>query len=82
MGKLLLNCLEHAFAGLDKGSVLLQLTDEGDQVVIEVIDDGVGLAARRGRAAQQPGPDHRAHLGGGRLERPVHHGVRVIWVCV
>ncbi len=42
--ELLLNCLEHAFAGLDKGSVLLQLTDEGDQVVIEVIDDGVGLA--------------------------------------
>ncbi len=42
--ELLLNCLEHAFTGLDKGNVLLQLTDEGDQVVIEVIDDGVGLA--------------------------------------
>jgi two-component sensor histidine kinase len=41
--ELLLNCLEHAFTGLDQGNVLLQLTDEGDQVVLEVIDDGVGL---------------------------------------
>ncbi len=42
--ELLLNCLEHAFAGLEQGNVLVKLTDEGDQVVIEVIDDGVGLA--------------------------------------
>jgi len=41
--ELLLNCLEHAFGDRERGTVLLQLTDEGDQVVLEVIDDGVGL---------------------------------------
>lgn len=41
--ELLLNSLEHAFDGRERGGVVLQLTDEGDQVVLEVIDDGVGL---------------------------------------
>jgi two-component sensor histidine kinase len=38
-----LNALEHAFEGRDQGVVLLSLTDQGDHVVIEVVDDGVGL---------------------------------------
>jgi two-component sensor histidine kinase len=41
--ELLLNALEHAFPGCDKGAVLLSLTDGGDHVVMEVVDDGVGL---------------------------------------
>jgi two-component sensor histidine kinase len=41
--ELLLNSLEHAFNGRERGTVLMQLADEGDQVVLEVIDDGVGL---------------------------------------
>ncbi len=41
--ELVLNSLEHAFDGRERGTVLMQLADEGDQVVLEVIDDGVGL---------------------------------------
>jgi two-component sensor histidine kinase len=41
--ELLLNALEHAFEGRDSGTVWLTLADEGDQVVMEVIDDGIGL---------------------------------------
>ncbi|HSN74387.1 MAG TPA: histidine kinase N-terminal domain-containing protein [Anaerolineae bacterium] len=41
--ELVLNALEHAFNGREQGTVLMQLADEGDQVVLEVIDDGVGL---------------------------------------
>jgi two-component sensor histidine kinase len=41
--ELLLNALEHAFAGRDEGTVWLSLLDEGDRVVMEVVDDGVGL---------------------------------------
>lgn len=41
--ELVLNALEHAFPGRDQGTVSLQLADLGDQVVLEVVDDGVGL---------------------------------------
>ena len=41
--ELVLNALEHAFNGRERGTVLMQLTDEGDQVALEVIDDGIGL---------------------------------------
>jgi two-component sensor histidine kinase len=41
--ELLLNSLEHAFDGRERGTVLLRLADEGDQVVLEVADDGIGL---------------------------------------
>ena len=54
--ELLLNALEHAFAGRDKGSVLLSLTDEGDRVIMEVVDDGVGLP-------EATGADPSASLG-------------------
>ena len=47
--ELVLNALEHAFAGREQGTVLMQLADEGDQVVLEVIDDGVGLEETAGR---------------------------------
>jgi two-component system, sensor histidine kinase PdtaS len=41
--ELVLNSLEHAFNGREQGTVLMKLADEGDQVVLEVSDDGVGL---------------------------------------
>ncbi len=41
--ELLLNALEHAFGERERGTVLLRLADEGDHVVLEVVDDGVGL---------------------------------------
>ncbi len=47
--ELVLNALEHAFAGREQGTVLMQLADEGDQVVLEVIDDGVGLEETAGQ---------------------------------
>ncbi|MFZ2486629.1 MAG: histidine kinase N-terminal domain-containing protein [Anaerolineae bacterium] len=49
--ELLLNALEHAFDGREQGSVLLQLADEGDHVVLEVRDDGIGLVANADREA-------------------------------
>jgi two-component sensor histidine kinase len=41
--ELVLNALEHAFDGRASGSVLVRLTDKGDQMVLQVQDDGVGL---------------------------------------
>lgn len=41
--ELLLNSLEHAFSGREHGTVEVHLSDEGDQVVLAVVDDGVGL---------------------------------------
>lgn len=54
--ELLLNALEHAFEGRDTGTVMLALTDEGNQVIMEVTDDGVGLP-------EAAGPDPSASLG-------------------
>jgi two-component system, sensor histidine kinase PdtaS len=54
--ELLLNAVEHAFEGRDKGTVLLTLADEGNQVVMEVADDGVGLP-------EETGSDPAASLG-------------------
>ena len=42
--ELIQNALEHAFVGRDEGTVLVQLRDEGETLIIAVIDDGVGLA--------------------------------------
>jgi two-component sensor histidine kinase len=42
--ELIQNALDHAFVGRDEGTVLVQLRDEGEMLVIAVIDDGVGLA--------------------------------------
>jgi two-component sensor histidine kinase len=41
--ELLLNALEHAFEGRGRGSVQLSLKDRGDEVALEVADDGIGL---------------------------------------
>jgi two-component sensor histidine kinase len=54
--ELLLNALEHAFEGRDSGTVWLTLADEGDQVVMEVVDDGIGLP-------EQASPDPSTSLG-------------------
>ena len=50
--ELVLNCLEHAFDDRAEGTVLMLLFDEGDQVMLEVVDDGVGV----GEAAEQERP--------------------------
>ncbi len=74
--ELVLNALEHAFTGRETGHwCCMQLADEGDQVVLEVIDDGVGLEeAVEARADGQSGADHCAHPGRGRPERPACDG--------
>ncbi len=46
--ELLQNALEHAFVGRDKGTVRVQLCDEGATLTVIVSDDGVGLAGRAG----------------------------------
>ncbi len=43
--ELLLNALEHAFMNRSRGSVSMTLQDQGDQVVLQVADDGIGLPA-------------------------------------
>jgi two-component sensor histidine kinase len=46
--ELLQNALEHAFVGRDKGTVRVQLCDEGATLTVIVSDDGVGLAGGAG----------------------------------
>ena len=46
--ELVLNALEHAFHGRERGSVSVQLTDLGDQMALVVLDDGVGLPESTG----------------------------------
>ncbi|MEA3334527.1 MAG: histidine kinase N-terminal domain-containing protein [Chloroflexota bacterium] len=41
--ELVLNALEHAFVDKESGSVLVRLVDAGDQVTLEISDDGGGL---------------------------------------
>jgi two-component sensor histidine kinase len=41
--ELLLNALEHGFNDRDSGAVTLRLEDLGDQIMLEVADDGSGL---------------------------------------
>lgn len=43
LNELILNAVEHAFTGLDKGEVHIHFEDLGDQCVLEVRDTGVGL---------------------------------------
>lgn len=47
--ELVLNALEHAFHGRERGSVSVQLTDLGDQMALVVLDDGVGLPESAGQ---------------------------------
>lgn len=43
--ELLLNALEHGYSDRDSGTVTLRLEDFGDQIKLEVADDGSGLPA-------------------------------------
>jgi len=43
INELLHNAVEHAFATMNEGNVHVQLAVQGDQVVLEVTDDGEGL---------------------------------------
>lgn len=43
VNELVSNAFRHAFPGRDQGEIFLQLKQEGEQVHIHVIDDGVGL---------------------------------------
>jgi len=47
INELLQNSLEHAFAGLDRGSVRISIGRGPGEFVVEVCDDGVGLGAAR-----------------------------------
>lgn len=43
INELLQNSLEHGFEGKTEGNIAINLTDEGDHVIIEVSDNGLGL---------------------------------------
>jgi two-component sensor histidine kinase len=47
LNELLTNCAKHAFPGRATGSVTVLVAREGDQAVLEVRDDGVGLDLAR-----------------------------------
>jgi len=51
LNELLMNCATHAFPGRAAGRIAIRIAREGEQVTLEVRDDGVGL---RGRG-QRPG---------------------------
>jgi two-component sensor histidine kinase len=50
LNELLTNCAKHAFPGGASGSVTILVAREGDQAVLEVRDDGVGLDLARAPA--------------------------------
>lgn len=43
VNELVLNAVEHAFAGRDRGSISIRLQEADASMVIEIADDGVGL---------------------------------------
>jgi two-component sensor histidine kinase/type IV secretory pathway TrbD component len=45
VNELVQNAIEHAFAGRDKGEIVIQLIDCGGTLEVEVKDDGLGKAA-------------------------------------
>jgi two-component sensor histidine kinase len=49
--ELIQNALDHAFVALDKGTVQVQLHDEGQALTVIVADDGVGLSGRTGEGS-------------------------------
>lgn len=51
LNELLMNCATHAFPGRAAGRIAIRIAREGEQVTLEVRDDGIGL---RGRG-QRPG---------------------------
>jgi two-component sensor histidine kinase/PAS domain-containing protein len=49
ISELITNALRHAFQGRDGGSVRVEARQEGADLVVMVIDDGVGMTAQGGR---------------------------------
>ncbi len=43
LNELLTNCAKHAFRGRPTGSVIIEVTEDGDQAGLEVRDNGLGL---------------------------------------
>jgi two-component sensor histidine kinase len=43
VNELVQNAVEHAFVGLPGGSIVVKLTEQGDSLYIEIVDDGRGL---------------------------------------
>jgi two-component sensor histidine kinase len=43
INELVQNAVEHAFAGLPGGSIVVRLAEQGDSLYIEIQDDGRGL---------------------------------------
>jgi len=41
------NAVIHAYAGMEPGRVILRCRADGERLVVEVIDEGVGIAARK-----------------------------------
>ncbi|NOZ27845.1 MAG: MEKHLA domain-containing protein [Chloroflexi bacterium] len=44
MNELISNALEHAFVGLDRGALLVELAQDGNEVRVTIRDDGHGLS--------------------------------------
>lgn len=49
INELLQNAVEHGYASRSEGQVVVRLQSDGDQHRVEIVDDGVGLAADFGR---------------------------------
>ena len=43
MNEMMINSYKHGFPGDTKGSITISLAKDGDQISLEVADDGVGL---------------------------------------
>jgi len=43
INELVQNAIEHGFAGVDEGRVVVEFVDDGERVSIRVIDNGTGL---------------------------------------
>ena len=55
------NAVIHAYVGRDPGRVSLRCRGDGERLIVEVVDEGVGVAARR----DSPGVGHGLALVGG-----------------
>jgi two-component sensor histidine kinase len=52
VNELLQNAVEHGFATSTEGTVSISLLDQGDQLTVEIVDDGQGLSADGGEAQE------------------------------
>lgn len=43
ISELLINSMKHAFNGKDQGQIIIKLKEEGDNIILSIGDDGVGI---------------------------------------